>query len=127
MKNLKSRLLLVFTTLLVVLLTSTMSAQNYAPKSHNSGKAFDVSQSVKTNEVFNFEGKTYNIFKVEATGTEFIKAVSSSGKEYPVWIFELTGDTFEGKDVYVTKKGSYCIYKTNKNGFPYPFWLNKTN
>lgn len=110
--------------LLMVAITflTALNAQSF----HTAKPAgFNTSSGEATDETFLVEGKSFEVLKT-SKGVKYIQATSSkTGNKYPVWIFESTGLSHEGHEVYVTAKGTYCIYKLAKSGFPYPVWLEK--
>lgn len=112
-------------TLLVVLVSLmlglTMQAQTFTEKS--SGGGFNVESGTLTQDNITVDGKTFDIYTT-SKGSKFVKAISAKGNEYPVWIGEPTGKSFEGNDVYQFKSGSYAYFKLSKTGYPYAKYLN---
>ena len=129
MKRINLKLYVIIAMLFMSLfgMSIAVTAQEFQKKETKSF-VFDVESGSETSEVFTFESDVYPIFITKTTGSKYIKAISFEGRTYPVWIFEDTGKTFEGKKVYVTKKGKYCIYQMNKQNYPYPnFNIERTN
>jgi hypothetical protein len=96
-------------------------AQTFTVKT---GDGFNVQSGQPTNETFTLGSRVFPVLET-AKGTRFIAAESKTGKLYPVWIHTKTEFTFEGKQVFKTKKGSFCIYRIGRGGYPYPVYLNK--
>lgn len=110
-------------TLLVFVLSYTSMAQTEYSYKQTSKVSFDVESGDVIAEVFVLDGKEFPVFQLES-GSKYIKAISSSGSSYPVWIHTNVGDTFEGRNVYQSKKGNRCTYFLTKNGYPYARWLD---
>ena len=109
--------------ILAIAIASTTFGQTYQTKTMGGGGGFDVTTGTATSEVLSVDGKDFTVFTTES-GAKFIKAVSPrSGNEYAVWVYTATADTFEGRTIYTTKRGTPCVYKLTKAGFPYPSWL----
>lgn len=115
-----------FLVLFILFITVSLGAQpDFTIKSSNSG-GFDVESGTTTSETFQVEGKTFDVFTTKS-GSKYVKGISKSGKQYPIWIGEETEHTFnyEGKEypVRVFKSGSYCFFLLSSKGYPYPRWL----
>ena len=107
--------------LLAMALAITCSAQTFTPAS--SGGGFRVDSGVSTGKYIAIDGQDFELFTTNK-GSLYIKCESQAKKSnYAVWIGEETEHEYEGRTVYQSKKGSYCIYKISSNGNPYPVWL----
>ena len=111
--------------MLIVLLVVTTAVSAQYQKKKAIGARFNLESGAKTEQVITVESKSFDIYK-SPKGSLYVKAVSSKGKSYPVWIGSPTEDMFEGKTVYVTKNRSYCIYELTKSGYPYPVYLTRS-
>lgn len=109
-------------SLALSLVSFALSGQTFTEKTHT-GSGFDVGSGKATGSNFSLEGKTFPLFQTQ-TGSLYVKAISSTGSTYAVWIGTDTGKEFEGKKVYQSKKGSYCYYSLSKTGYPVPRWLD---
>ena len=116
----------VFLTLVLVATVATAYTQTFTSKSSSNGGGFNVEDGIQTVETFTIDGTYYDVFETE-NGSKYIKLLSPrTGNYYPLWIFEATPHTFEGRRVYETRNGSYCIYVVSENsGNPYCKWLDK--
>lgn len=87
-------------------------------------RGFDVENGEKLNETITVDGKTFDLFAT-SKGSKYMKLKSPrTGNWYAVWVGSKTGKQFEGRDVYKSKRGKYCVFIISKNtGNPYPKWL----
>ncbi len=108
---------------LFVAFSVAVSAQTFTAKT-SSGGGFDVTSGVETKDVFELDGKTFPVRQTN-NGSRYVTATSKSDNPYAVWLGQPTENEFEGRTVYVTKNGSFCVYIIGSNGFPYAKWLDK--
>lgn len=89
---------------------------------------FDIESGKETNQTFKVDGKEFNLFST-SSGSLYIKCLSKrTGKSYAVWIGEAINIKYEGKEIYKTKSGKYCIYTMSpKSGNPRALYLKKTS
>lgn len=109
----------------VIMFTSIIAnSQTFAPKGGGGG-GFDASTGDATTESVTIDGKTFSLMETES-GSRYIKCTSpKSGKDYAVWVGTPTEFKHEGRVVYKSSKGSYCIFKiSDKSGNPYAVWLD---
>jgi hypothetical protein len=109
----------------VIMFTAIISnAQTFAPKGGGGG-GFDASTGQVTDESVNIDGKVFNLLTTES-GSRYIKCTSArTGNDYAVWVGTPTEYKHEGRVVYKSSKGSYCILKiSDKSGNPYAVWLD---
>lgn len=111
-----------FSILLVMAIAIGSQAQTFTTT--NSGGGFRVDSGTSTGEYFEVDGQKFEMFTT-SKGSRYIKCESMAKQtSYAVWIGTETEFEFEGRTVYQSKKGSYCIYKISANsGNPYPVWL----
>lgn len=84
---------------------------------------FDVESGKLIDGAFDVDGQKFPVFQT-GNGSKYLKIRSAkTGNNYPVWIGKETNFVHDGRPVYISKKGSYCVYKLSKNGAPYPVWL----
>jgi len=122
----KLRLIIVLTVLHALLTVGLCNAQTFETVK-KSGGGFDVESGTATGDTMTIDGKAFDLFET-AKGSLYIKCKSrKSGRFYPVWIGQPANVRHEGKAVYMTKSGKYCIYKIGKSGNPYPVWLKRTS
>ena len=100
------------------------TAQTFTKKT-SSGGGFDTSVGMSTGESIKIDGETFELFETNS-GSKYMKCTSPrTGKEYAVWVGDLTTYEFEGRKVYQSRSGSFCVYKLSSNsGNPYPVWLD---
>jgi hypothetical protein len=98
------------------------SAQYTAKKT--GGGDFGMGTAKLTDKTVTVENLKFEVWETKS-GSEFVKALSKEGKEYPIWIGTETGDTFEGMPVRKSKNGSYFVLELTKAGQPRPFYLDK--
>lgn len=106
--------------LLAVTGLSSVQAQSFTEK-QSSG--FDISTAVDNGITIDIEGETFDVYQTNK-GSQFIKAVSSKGKDYPLWIGSKTTHEFDGKPVRQFNSGTYC-YLHLKDGKPRVKYLDK--
>ena len=110
-----------FFTLAIAIASTTFGQM---PDAMTSRGGYDVNSGTETNEALSVDGIEFPVFTTEG-GSKFVKATSPrTGNEYAVWVFTPTDEVFEGRTVYTTKRGTPCVYKLTKAGFPYPNWLD---
>lgn len=97
------------------------SAQTFQEKNPFSA---DLSIAIDVGETITVETVTFPVLQ-NKNGKWFVKAISSKGETYPVWIYEETKHLYKNYKVYKTPKGNYCYYKLTNSGYPYPVWLDK--
>ena len=114
----------VFLTLALATIVTTAFTQTFVTKTSKGG-GFDVSSGLSTNRTINIDNTTFNVFETPK-GSSYIKCTSPrTGNEYAVWVGRETQHTHEGRKVYQSNSGSYCVYKISSNsGNPYPVWLD---
>lgn len=114
-------------TLLVVLVSLmlglTIQAQTFTEKT--SSGAFNTESGTLTQDNITVEGKTFDVY-VTSKGSKYVKAISAKGSQYPVWIGEPTGKSFEGHPVYQFKSGTYAYFKLTAKGYPNARYLNSS-
>lgn len=126
-KRIKSLAIASLITLVTLLVYSNACAQSFNRKTKGFPKTETLKKSsIITGEQITVEAQTFDIINTE-NGSKFVWAISKAGKEYPVWIGEITEYKYEELPVYKTKKGNFCAYKLNKSGYPYPVWLSKNS
>ena len=94
----------------------------FVPIAQKSKRGFDVNSGTNTGEKFFCDGKNFDIYQT-ATGGKYVKAISSKGNEYPIWIGDEVAMIYEENEkvyqVYKSGTGKYSIFKLNKYGYPY--------
>lgn len=109
---------------LILLITYSIEAQStYTPI--QTGGGYDLTNSIATKDSIVIDGKSFVIYET-TRDTKHLKLVGKKGNSYALWLGTKTGDTYQGRDVYQSKKGSYCIYKIGKAGNPFALWLKKS-
>jgi hypothetical protein len=109
----------------VIMFTSIIAnSQTFAPKGGGGG-GFDASTGDATTESVTIDGKTFSLMATES-GSRYIKCTSArTGNDYAVWVGTPTEYKHEGRVVYKSSKGSFCIFKiSDKSGNPYAVWLD---
>ena len=115
--------LIVFFSLFLLILSGA-NAQTFTAKASKGG-GYDVEKGKPTSEVLTVDGKDWPVFTSDS-GSKFIKAISAkTNSEYALWIGNKTDAKFEGRVVHTFSSGSYCYFKTGKNGSPVRVWLDK--
>ena len=111
-------------TIMLAMASVAINAQTFTAKTSNAG-AFNTEASLYTDEDIIIEGQHYELWMTES-GSKYVKLTSlRTGNEYPLWIGDPTEYTFEGRTVYQSRNGSYCVYVISANsGNPYAKWLN---
>jgi hypothetical protein len=119
-----SILMVSIVSLMLVMLSLAANAQTFTPKGGGGG-GFDASSGKATTESVTIDSKVFNLMETES-GSRYIKCTSpKSGKDYAVWVGTPTEYKHEGRVVYKSSKGSYCIFKiSDKSGNPYAVWLD---
>ena len=121
MKNSQFFAVLVTMLMLVACFTAA-NAQTFTYAKSSGG--FDTETGIDAGKQFTCEGKSFPVFKT-AKGSEFVKATSAAGKEYPVWIGNATGLTHDGQPVRQFKSGKYAVFVLNAKGFPRAKYLTE--
>ena len=85
---------------------------------------FDPTTGKATGQTFTVDGKTFDIFST-ASGALYVQAVAKSGRNYAVWVYTPLKEQHDGRTVYQTRTGKYCVYKLTAAGYPFPVWLKK--
>jgi len=111
-------------TLALVAIATTAFTQTFVSKTSKGG-GFDVESGIETGRSINIDGATFSLFETPK-GSSYIKCTSPrTGNAYAIWIGRETAHTHEGRKVYQSNSGSYCVYKISSNsGNPYPVWLD---
>lgn len=103
-------LLVVKSFVLLILLAFAFSskAQNY---SLASSTGFNVESGTITGETLNVNGESWDIYET-LSESKYVKATSASGKTYPIWIGQLSGDIFQ-------YNGEVYPVRYSKSGTPF--------
>ena len=110
-------------TLALVAIATTAFTQTFVTKTSKGG-GFNVESGVSTGRSIAIDGANFSLFETDK-GSTYIKCKSPrTGEDYAVWLGKQTEYTHEGRKVYQSNSGSYCVYKISSNsGNPYPVWL----
>jgi hypothetical protein len=112
-----------FFTLATAVATMSFGQTFQAKTIGGGGGGFDVSTGTQTSDSLSVDGESFSIFVTES-GSKYIKAVSSrTGEEYAVWVGEETEGEFQGRSVYESRSGAFCVYQLGSSGYPYSRWL----
>ncbi len=115
-------------TIMLAVASVALNAQTFTAKT-SSGGGFNADSGTLTNETFIVDGQSYELWSTES-GSRYVKLISPrTGKTYPIWVGTPTEHTFEGRTVYRSKKGSYCVYISSAKSEIsfYAKWLDKSN
>lgn len=116
---------LAISAILFLSLIVSLSAQNMQfEATKTSGGGFNVTSGADLNETIMIENTSYDVFAT-AKGSKYIICNSpKTGNDYPVWIGNETQETYEGRPVRVSKKGTYFVLiKSKKTNNPYCKYL----
>jgi|9_EtaG_2_1085328.scaffolds.fasta_scaffold170224_1 hypothetical protein len=114
----------IFTLALVAIAAIAFTQRTFVSKTSKGG-GFNVESGLSTGRSINIDGTTFSLFETKK-GSTYIKCKSPrTGNDYAVWVGKSTAHTHEGRKVYISNSGSYCVYKISSNsGNPYPVWLD---
>ncbi len=112
--------IVLFTMLFMV---AGIASAQYAAKKTGGGD-FGMGTAKLTGKTVTVQNISFDVWETTG-GSKFVKALSKTGKEYPIWIGEDTGDTFEGMPVRKSKNGSYFVLELTNAEQPISFYLYK--
>lgn len=116
---------LLTTLLFALLLTFSTNAQTSYTTTSNT---FSVEDGTLTGEALNVQNESWDIYKT-TSGSKYVIGTSAMGKQYPIWIGEISGDIFEfNGDVYpvrYSKSGTPFILVLTPDSSLYSKYLKK--
>lgn len=108
--------------LMLSMVITILTANAQFKEVSSSGGGFNIENGIATQDIIVVQGVTFPLMKT-SKGSLFVVAISSTGKEYPVWVGEATNEKYNGQAVRKFNSGKYAYFILNKNGYPYAKYL----